>query len=286
MWLALGMWLLMIPSADCADRVGVLVLAHGGTNRWDGMVRKAVREADLDLPTEVTLGMGMDAAEARLLQHAVNRLQRRGVSRIVVVPLLVSSHSEVFRQYEYLFGLRAEAEWPEAGKPLALQVPVVMGQALDDSAVVADILLERARALSRQPQEETVIIVAHGPNTDADNERWLSAMRRVTETIQQKGRFRAAVGLTMRDDAPKPIREQATARLREAVQAASRQGRALVVPLLLAQGGVERKIPKLLAGLTYVYTGDALLPHERLVQWIAEQATRLAGVGGEAPGAG
>jgi len=274
------MWLLVIPSLSGApnqdERVGVLVIAHGGTNRWDGMVRKAVRDASLDFSHEVVLGMGMHAHEVRQLQQLVNRLERRGISRIVVVPLLISSYSEVFRQYEYLFGLRKEPEWEEAGEPLDLEVPVVMGRALDDTPVVAQILLDRARELSRNPKEETVVIVAHGPNGDGDNGQWLAAMQKLGEWVQQVGGFREVRSFTIRDDAEKPIRDQAIRQLREAVQNASQQGRVLVVPLLLARGGVERKIPGMLAGLSYAWKGHTLLPHPKLVQWIADQATELA----------
>ena len=258
------------------DRVGVLVIAHGGSTQWDQMVHAVVQQARLPVPSELALGMGMHPPEVHRLQEAVTRLEQRGVTRIVVVPLLISSHSEVFRQQAYLFGLRRQAEWPEAGMPLNLHVPVVMGEALDDSPVVADILLDRARALSRAPEHETVILVAHGPNTDADNRLWLETMRRVGERIKREGGFRDVAGFTIRDDAPAPVQEQAKRQLRDAIRTAAQESRVLVVPLLMARGGVEDKIPKLLEGLPYLYKGDTLLPHPKVAQWIAQQAAQLA----------
>jgi len=240
------------------------------------MVRRAVRAADLDMPTEVALGMGMHSGEVRRLQEAVDRLERKGVARIVVVPLLVSSHSEVFRQFEYLFGLRAEAQWRQAGEPLDLEVPLLLGRALDDDPLVAEILLERAFALSRSPERETVILVAHGPNGEADNQRWLEALQRLASHLTREGTFRQVLSATLRDDAPKPIQEGAARQLREMVRTSSEQGRTLVVPVLIARGGIEEKIPKLLAGLTYVYTGQTLLPHPKLEAWIGQEALRLA----------
>jgi len=251
-------------------------MAHGGDTQWNGMVRKAVREADLDAPTEVVLGMGMHSGEVRRLREAVNRLERRGIARLIVIPFLVSSHSEVFRQYEYLLGARDRAEWPEVGSPLELEVPVVMGRALDDDPAVAEVLLERAKTLSRTPAEETVVIVGHGPNGDADNERWLAVMRRLAEPVREGGGFREVTVLTIRDDAPRAVRDHAVRELRDAVQRAGWQGRALVVPLLLAQGGIEDKIPKLLAGLPAVYKGHTLLPHPNITDWITQQVNQLA----------
>lgn len=240
------------------------------------MVRQAVTAAKLQAPTEVAFGMGMTRQEARGFQEAVNRLEQQGVSQILVVPLLVSSHSTVFRQFEYLFGQRPQPEWSQAGPPVHVHVPVVMGRGLDDSPLVADILLERARALSRSPSTETVVLVAHGPVDDEDQERWLATMKRVAARIQQAARFRDVISLTMRDDAPEPVKGRAAQELRALVQAASRQGRVLVIPVLMARGGVEHKIPKLLHGLRYAYDGQTLLPHAKIAQWIAWQTVRLA----------
>ena len=268
------------PPEGPASRVGILVVAHGGTNRWDAAVRKAVKQAKLKMPVEVALGMGMHPHEAKGFQVAADRLERKGVERIVVVPLLVSSHSDVYRQFEYVFGARTEAAWPEV-KPLRLEVPVVMGGALDADPVLVDILLERAKALSRQPEKETVILLAHGPNDDADNERWLADMRQLEGAIKTGGGFHEVKSLTLRDDAPKAVQERATQQLRQAVQRAGEQGRALVVPLLIAPGGIERKIPERLAGLSYQFSGQTLLPHPKLAGWIARQARQL--IAGEAP---
>ena len=263
------------PYASSAEQAGVLIVAHGGSAQWNRMVRQVVKQAQLSLPTELALGMGMHPQEVRRLQAAVDRLERRGVHRLVVVPLFISSYSEVFRQHAYLFGLRPQAEWPEVGAPLTLHVPVVMGEALDDSPMVADILLERARRLSQTPAQETVVLVAHGPNQEVDNRRWLEHMQQLGQRIKRDGRFHDVLAFTIRDDAPAAVREEATRQLREAVRAVSQDSRVLVVPLLIAQGGIEGKIPTLLAGLSYLYTGETLLPHPNVAHWIIQEVTQL-----------
>ena len=258
------------------DRVGVLLLAHGGNNQWNAAVHKAVRQANLDVPTEVAFGMGMHEHEVRQLKQSLDRLERKGLSRIVVIPLLISSHSEVYRQYEYLLGLRAQPEWPQAGDPLKPEVPIVMGRGLDASPVVSEILLDRAKALSRQPDNETVVLIGHGPVAEQDNAVWLATMEQIAGYLREQGGFRQVLSQTIRDDAPKAVRDEAIRRIRETVQTQGTEGRVLVVPLLLAQGGIERKIPQFLNGLSYIYKGETLLPHPLLAGWIKEQASELA----------
>ncbi|MBI3088374.1 MAG: hypothetical protein HYY91_05775 [Candidatus Omnitrophica bacterium] len=274
----LAVALLAAPSSSVpaeTERVGILILAHGGSNRWNSMVHKAVREADLEQPTELALGMGMHGEEVRSFQQAVDRLERKQVSRIAVVPLLVSSHSEVYRQFEYLFGLRRTAEWPEVA-PLRLEVPIVMGHGLDDHPLVGEVALERAKRLSRRPDRETVVLAAHGPNDETDNQRWLADLRAAAQFVKERGAFRDVLTVTMRDDAPNAVKDQADRQFRELVRAAGEEGRVLIVPVLIARGGIERKIPKILAGLSYAFSGDTLLPDRRVVGWIAQEAGRLA----------
>jgi hypothetical protein len=57
------------------------------------------------------------------------------------------------------------------------------------------------------------------------------------------------------------------------VQKAKGEGkRPLVVPLLISFGGIEAGIRKRLEGLQYEMSPRALLPDNRLVQWILMQA--------------
>ncbi len=277
---------LMCGTAKAAptDRVGVLVLAHGGSKAWNNQVETAVREAGLTFPVEVAFGMGMNAREVSNIQRAVDRLREREVNYLVVVPLLVSSHSSVYRQYQYLFGLREESSWPDHPvKPVHLDpaTHVQMLGALDDSPLVAEILAERARKLSRDPKQEALVIVSHGPETVEDNAMWFAAMERLGRQVQQDGGYSALELASLQDDAPSSVREEATRRLRATVEAFSASHRVLVIPLLISEGGIEEKIPQRLAGLSFVYTAEVLLPHPNIGRWLKQQVE--AAVAGSLP---
>ncbi len=79
--------------------------------------------------------------------------------------------------------------------------------------------------------------------------------------------------ITVRDDAPAAIREAATAELRALVQKRLDAGsRVLIVPALLSFGGIEQGVKKRLDGLDYVMAPQAIMPDDRLVTWVKEQA--------------
>jgi hypothetical protein len=274
---------------------GILLLAHGGSADWNARVSELSRQVDRTMPTEVAFGMATRAA----MKGAMDRLVARGVTEIVAVPLFVSSWSSVITSTEYLLGLRAEAPsalaafakmnhaQPAAAgatghenhaaadgtTPIASSVPVRMTAALNDHQLVADILVSRARSISSNPREEAVIVVAHGPTTEDENRKWLADMKTLASRMSTVERFASIDYMTLRDDAPKPIRDQATAELRDVASRRIAEGRQiLIVPLLVSFGGIERGLRERLDGIKYTMPTAALVPDERLVAWVLSMA--------------
>jgi hypothetical protein len=269
-------------------KIGILLLAHGGSPAWNDQVDRIAADVRATYPVEVAFGMATKAS----IEAAVQRLLAQQVTEIAAVPLFVSSHSSVVTSTEYLLGLRAEAPADlhafahmnhgaasdaapasDPMKPIACPVPIRMTAALDDHQLVADILADRARALSTASSNEVVILVAHGPNDDAENARWLANMRSLASRMPNASTFARIDVLTVRDDASEEVRKQATSDLRGLVeQARAEHHRALVVPLLLSFGGIEAGIGKRLDGLDYTMSDKALLPDPRIARWIVESA--------------
>jgi len=307
----LTLLLLLAPQASFAEAAtpayGVLLLAHGGDPRWNSEVTALRGQIDAKVPTEVTFGMAFGQAQVREIQDGVNRLERRGVKKIVAVPLFVSSDSEVMDQVRFVFGIekapsktlsdRMKAmgghdhgyghsigEKPEDSgfnsyfnaddsKRVKTKVPLVLTPALDDHPLVTEILLEHAKGLSQEPKKETVILVGHGPVEDDKNRSWLEMMSRLGGTVQKKGGFKAVRAATLRDDAGAEVRDAAAKELRSMVQAAANGGgRAIVVPDLIAQGGIEPHIVRALEGLHYAWDGKTLMPHKSITEWALQRA--------------
>lgn len=277
---------------------GILLLAHGGDASWNKEIEKLRAHVDAKIPTESALGM----ADLVSLQAAADRLEKRGVARIVAVPLFVQSRSEVLDQTRYALGLskepsavlkaayegmaKAHAHAGHAGhsehagagghsmvfstERVKAKAPIAMTAALDDDALVSAILLERAKALSKKAGEESVILVAHGPYDDAAVTAWQGALDRLAAKVKEGGKFASASAAMLRDDSPAPVRAAAVAALRATVAAA--KGRALVVPVLIARGGIEKKIAKDLDGLDYMWDGKTLMPHAGFDAWVLERA--------------
>ncbi len=277
------------------DAQGILLLAHGGRADWNQKVLALAERVDSSVPIEVAFGM----ASKRTIQDALERLAEREVKSVVAVPLFVSSHSSVMRATEYLLGTRDEAppqmeafgnmaarmaarrgsEEEDADEPgfdwttpIETTIPITVGRALDAHDLVGEILLSRALDVSEASEDEIVVIVAHGPSSEEDNELWLGNMSILVETMRGRTDFSRIEHLTVRDDASEPVRDQATEELRAVVEGAVDEGKSvLIVPLLLSYGGIETGIRERLDGLPYRMARQALLPDERLSEWVLLQ---------------
>ena len=105
--------------------------------------------------------------------------------------------------------------------------------------------------------------------SDEENARWLGDMKVLAAQMDAATSFAAIDYMTVRDDAPKPIRDAATADLRQRVEREQKLGRrVLIVPLLLSFGGIEKGIRQRLEGLDYVMALRALVPDDRMAQWV------------------
>ncbi len=280
---------LLVPAI--AQAQGILLLAHGGREDWNREVLELASKVDEERPVEVAFGM----ANKRAIQDAVNRLAEREVTGIVAIPLFVSSHSSVIRATEYLLGKRddpppqmeafarmsarrAEADggtdpdfdWTT---PIETFLPVELTGALDSHATVAEILIARALEVSETPADEVVVLVAHGPSSEEDNDLWLQHMSVLVERMRDFASFSRIDHLTVRDDAPADVQAKATQELRSVVERGAQEGKSvLIVPLLLSYGGIEKGIRERMEGLDYRMASQGLLPDDRLATWVLAQA--------------
>ena len=281
-----------LPAPATAQTAGVLLLAHGGRDTWNQEILTMAERIDSTIPVEVAFGM----ANKRTIEDALDRLAERNISNVVAVPLFVSSHSSVMRATEYLLGSRSDAppEMEAFGRmaarrhaagaeadddfdwhaPIETTLPISLTSALDGHALVADILVSRALEVSQAPEDEVVVVVAHGPSSEEDNARWLENMQVLADEMRQRTRFSRIEHLTVRDDARTPVREKAAADFRAVVERATQEDKTvLIVPLLLVYGGIETGIRERLEGLEYRMANQALLPDDRLAEWVLMQAT-------------
>jgi sirohydrochlorin ferrochelatase len=157
--------------------------------------------------------------------------------------------------------------------PIETPLPVELTGALDGHDTVAEILIARALEVSETPADEVVVVVAHGPSSEEDNDLWLGNMSVLVKRMRAVASFSRIDHLTVRDDAPDEVQAKATQELRSVVERGAQEGKSvLIVPLLLSYGGIEKGIRERIEGLDYRMAAQGLLPDDRLAGWVLAQA--------------
>jgi len=266
---------------DPKTDLGVLVMAHGGSDEWNNGVLAVVEPLRDDHPIEVAFGM----ADAVSLQESVSKLEQQGAARIAVVRLFISGESW-YERTQQILGM-AEGAPPRSQAAAMGEMPggmrmefwridtearfAMSREGLSEAAEMDQVLLERALGLSEAPAREDVLILAHGPGDDGENQRWLAHMQARAQLLRGDMPFRRVQVATLREDwADK--REPAEAQIRDFVATAARDGTAIVIPYRVNGFGPYAQV---LEGLDYRADGRGLVPHPGVTRWIARQIIEL-----------
>jgi hypothetical protein len=296
--------LILSTAPGVAQDTGVLVLAHGGSQEWNDAVIEATEPLKENYKVEVAFGM----ANYVTMHHAIKSLEDQGVDRIAVVQLFISSYSPIIRQnryrlgkrdsvpnpmiplmhhideYKEMMGIKEDSSdqasngrhqfyMPENLPQISTKIDIALAPALNDHPVVAHILNKRIQELSSDPSRETVLLVAHGPNSETDNKKWIDTMESLSRKIQsiqkEKGTpYKQIFATTVRDDASDAIFNQAKANLRALVRQSGQFGDVIVVPLFLSSGGREQAVAERLVE----FVGGSRF---QLIETLAEQIGKI-----------
>jgi sirohydrochlorin ferrochelatase len=269
-----------------ADKIGVVIMPHGSTQPWNDAVEATIRPLMAKYPIEIAYGMG----DPFIIQDAVSRLEQRGIRHIVFVRMYaLDTHMKPIT--DYILGLtdRAPSDPHGGGHGPADAPPQVRTSVrfstfggYEQNPEIALVLHKRITELSKDPSNESVLLLAHGEGSEEGNDRWISVMNENIARLRQDphcAKLKAIKALTVREDWPKE-REKAVAVARLAVEEAGRQGRVLVIANRLYGSGPYRAM---LQGLNYEMN-DKGLADPALTRWLEDGLTRMTAALIPAPG--
>lgn len=255
-----------ISDAEVSGNRGLLILAHGFRDRGDRAFKDQVEPMANVYPTAFAFGMAMMMSDH--IQLALDDLEAAGAKQIIVIPAVSTPHNTLMRQWEYIFGLRDEADYATVPR-VQTDAEVVIVAPPGDDPLVAETLLDYAFEISTDPQNEVVIIVAHGPSFADDNAEELKMLANLAEFMMEDGDFANVVGMTLQDDAPKPIRDANVERIRAVVDVATTEGKdVLVVTNLMGTRTIQAQLRRDLAGLDYKFNAKGLTQHDNFIKWM------------------
>jgi hypothetical protein len=246
---------------------GVLLLLHGFKDA-DKNFKEQVEGMSSIFPMAMAPGMSMMMSDH--IQWAVKDIEAAGAETIVVVPIVATKYNTMMRQWEYIFGLEEESSYASVPR-VESQAQILFTEPPGDDPLVAEILLDYAYEISDDPGKEFVIIAAHGPTFEFDNQKVLAELENLAKYMREDGDFAGVAGITLQDDAPPEIRDANVAKLRGLVEAANARGEdVLVVTNLIGTRTIQAKLRKDLKGLDYKFNKKGLVAHSNFMKWMGE----------------
>ncbi len=262
------------------DKVGIVIMPHGANQPYNDAVEQVVAPLRSRYRIEMAYGM----ADPVTISRAVSRLEQQGVGHIVFVRMYAVS-PQMKAASDYILGLsdvppgqghdHGDAHDPaDAAPPSQVRSAAVFSTfgGYEEDPAIAGILYERIMEVSKTPQQETVIVLAHGSERDEDDEKWrtvinghIERLRTRREQASDLPRFRGIHAATIREDWPEK-REQAIARLKEMIRQGNRDGgRTLLISHRLYGGGPYRSFLK---GEEFTMNDKGFAPHPVLTRWL------------------
>ena len=275
-----------------ARTYGVLILAYDVNVAWRrelGSLRGLLKGRPVESVAR--------ADDAVSVQRALDLLVAQRVSKIVAVPIETISGSPRLEQTRCLFEPNACPSSDRSPKPfhparksalaplhlhdeakiLRSSVPLALAPALDQSPLLVAILADRAKALTKTPARESLVLAGVAPRSDAALKAWKTAAQSIADQVGAKAGFRKAVAVAVRDGVSSDRQNKDRAELQKTFRGLIREGRVTAVPLSPEAGRVEELLKKALGGFyAYRWNGQGIQGDSRLADWIKASAETAA----------
>lgn len=269
--------------------IGVLVIAHGSDDeKWCKQIHQVVENVSLPYPVE--LGF-LEFVRNESISRAVDRLDEQGVEEIIAVPLFASSYSSHIQEIEYVLRLRDSLPGNESFDRVNTTANIVFTRALDDHPLAAYILADRITEMSKDPTNETVVILSHGTDAEDDLRSQIISQDCLAKEVKTYLRYWTSLPIRVNDVKyafihgnetlyPNLTVEHVMENVSQTGDAKSGKAKAVVLPLMIAGGSfTDKQIPKLLEGHDCIYNGLALASHPNLAKWIENRVRCALGDG-------
>lgn len=265
----------------------LVIIAHGHTmESWrkpvlalEESVRTRLAERGMDNFSYVRVAM-MEYTEPSVAS-VMKDCEKHGADTVFALPLFIapSSHSEddLPNILDMKYDANVRAELKEEGTEFVhSQMKIVLGPTLYGTDILEKIMFDRIMSMSEDPENEAVVILAHG-----DPERigfWQNLLVRTAGYVKEHSRISysdgelVAMGMHMADDLTAILEKAGAEKKRVLVQGIYLTSD---VKRMAERIGMPEKQKKLeAAGVKIIYGGQGILPQSapEITDWIIDRA--------------
>jgi hypothetical protein len=256
----------MVSGEGVSDEIGVLVLAHGFHGDGYDEFRAAFKSIADVHPTGY--GFGLAILESDHLQKVIDQITSQGAKKIILFPATSALNSGMVRQWEYALNFREDFSYTAVDK-IATNAELIWAPGPIPHPLSGEILRDHAKALSKDPSNELVIITGHGPQRKVDNDRELETLQKHADFMKADVGFYDVRPRNVQDDAPPQVRADNVEVIRGWVNEANADGKdVIVVTTILTAAGVMEKLENDTKDLGVRFSSAGLMTNERFSDWL------------------
>jgi sirohydrochlorin ferrochelatase len=208
---------------------------------------------------------GVGSEYSGYLSRALGELKQAGAREIVAIPLFLSKADPVLQTVMTHLPSYPGAETLRWAEPLA------------ESYLTGQILLDRVETLSRDPEQERLLLAGFGATNEANEDALKKDQDRLLTYITQRKKFREARTLVYYDRVASGGEEKNKSVDTIITATAAKKGRKLLVPAAIGPKfdhmmALTSWLGEKFKELDVAYAGEELFPHPNLLLWLKKTA--------------
>ena len=270
------------------EKLGLMIIAHGSpAEQWnqpvldlENEVKKIFEEKKITKFDEIRVAL-MEFTEPSIAT-AVKDMENKGITKIFALPLFIAPSGHSLYDIPTILGLYYDEKMvselkEEETKIVETIIKITIGPSLNFNNVIKDILLDKVKQISNNPQEEALVILAHG------DENFIKIWE---ELVDETGSFiLGQTGIEYFDKAFVEVGQSfAINGVKPILKASEEKNKVIVMGMYLSMGvenmantsgylmmGRTMETNKMFEGKNIYFAEDGLLPDKRVTEWIVDR---------------
>lgn len=271
------------------EKKALLIIAHGSpSSAWNQPVLDIEQQVIKQLATKNITGF--EQVKVALMEFSkptiadvISEFEKEGITDVYAIPLFIAPSGHSVYDIPTILGLSYDKKMYEELQEEKIEivntnVKITIGPTLNYESIIKDILLDKVKTLSKKPNDEALIILAHGDEnfepiwSELVNETGNYILGRTGIEYFDKGFVE--VGQSFAIDGVAPI-----------LKAHEEKEKVIVVGMYVSMGvkrmaetsgyvmmGHTMDTKKMFEGKNIVFAEKGLLPDNRISEWLAERA--------------
>ncbi len=281
---------LFTVSIQAQEKKALLIIAHGSMSQpWNIPVLNLEKQVKGELAKQNI--KGFEQVRVALMEMAKPTIadvfrdfEQQGITDVYAIPLFIAPSGHSLFDVPAILGLKYNKEKADEIKSegteiVNTRIKITVGPSMEYKNIIKNILLDKVKKLSENPDDEALVILAHG------DENFEPLWENLVEETQNH--ILAKTGIDYSTHAFVEVGQSfSTDGVSAILQASDHKKRVIVIGMYLSMGvkrmadkpaplvmmGFSMDTKKFFEGKNIVFAQDGLLPDARVTQWIVERA--------------